>query len=85
MKYKLTKKQKKMLMRIIIALVLCAAAWIVSEVFKLEGIVKLLLFVIPYVVVGYDVLKTACINLIHGRVFDESFHRILLISRNESH
>ena len=73
MKYKLTKKQKKLLYRIIAAGVLCIAVAVITHIFKIEGILKLILFVIPYVIVGYDVLKTALSNIIHGRLFDEKF------------
>ena len=73
MKYKLTKKQKKMLKRIIIASVLLAVCAVVSHFVALPWWAKLILFVIPYVIAGYDVLKSAAVNLIHGRVFDEKF------------
>lgn len=73
MKYKLTKKQKKMLKRIIAAAALCAVAYLVTHIFKLEGIFKLLVFLVPYIIIGYDVLKKAGLNIIHGRVFDEMF------------
>ena len=73
MKYKLTKKQKKMLRRIIIASVLLAVCAVVSHFVVLPWWAKLILFVIPYLIAGYDVLKSAAVNLIHGRVFDEKF------------
>ena len=73
MNYKLTKKQKKMLKRIIAAAVLCAVAYAVTYFFNLEGILKLLVFLVPYIIIGYDVLKKAGLNIIHGRVFDEMF------------
>lgn len=73
MKYKLTKKQKKMLKRIIAAAAFCAVAYLVTYIFKLEGIFKLLVFLVPYIIIGYDVLKKAGLNIIHGRVFDEMF------------
>ncbi len=73
MKYKLTKKQKKMLQRIIISAILCVAAFIVTHFLKIEGWPKLLIFLVPYLIIGYDVLKKAGLNIIHGRVFDEMF------------
>lgn len=73
MKYKLTKKQKKMLRRIIISAVLCAIALAVTHLLEIEGLPKLLIFLVPYIVIGYDVLKKAGLNIIHGRVFDEMF------------
>lgn len=73
MKYKLTKKQKKMLRRIIIASVLLAVCAVVAHFVVLPWWAKLIIFVIPYLIAGYDVLKSAAVNLIHGRVFDEKF------------
>lgn len=73
MKFKLTRKQKKMLIRIIAAGILLMIAAIVTHTADLPWWVSLLIYVIPYVVSGYDVLKTAAINLLHGQVFDEKF------------
>lgn len=71
--YKLTRKQKKTRNRILLAAVTLAVVWIASEVIGLPWYIAVLLFAIPYVIVGYDVLRTASINLIHGQVFDEKF------------
>ena len=73
MKFKLTRKQKKMLYRIIAAGILLAAAAAITHFTELPWWADLLIFVVPYVVSGYDVLKTAAINLLHGQVFDEKF------------
>lgn len=73
MKYKLTRKQKKMLIRIIIALALLAVIAITLHFIELPWWAELILYAIPYVISGYDVLKTAFINLIHGQIFDEKF------------
>jgi len=73
MKYKLTKKQKKMLKKIIVSLVILAAAMTVNHFVELPWWATLLMFIVPYVIVGYDVLKTAFINIIHGQIFDEKF------------
>ena len=73
MKFKLTRKQKKMLYRIISAGVLLAIAAVVTHLTDLPWWADLLIYVVPYVVSGYDVLKTAAINLLHGQVFDEKF------------
>ena len=73
MKYKLTRKQKKTLKRIIAAFALLIADAVITRVFNIEGVLKLVLFLIPYIIVGYDVLRTACINIVHGQVFDEKF------------
>ena len=73
MKFKLTKKQKKMLTRIIVASALLAVIAVVNHFIELPWWASLLLFLIPYVIAGYDVLKAAAVNIIHGRVFDEKF------------
>ena len=72
-KFKLTRKQKKMLYRIITAFALLVVAAIVTHLIELPWWVNLLIYIVPYVISGYDVLKTAVINLLHGQVFDEKF------------
>lgn len=73
MNIKLTRKQKKMLIRIIAAAVLLALAALITHLIEFPWWAKLLIFVVPYIVSGYDVLKTAAINLLHGQFFDEKF------------
>ena len=73
MKYKLTKKQKKMTIRIIIALALLAVIAVTLHFIELPWWAELIIYAIPYAIAGYDVLKTAFINLIHGQIFDEKF------------
>ena len=73
MKYKLTKKQKKMRNRIIIAIALLAVTAVTLHFIEAPWWAELVLYMIPYVIAGYDVLKTAFINLIHGQIFDEKF------------
>jgi len=65
----MTKKQKKVLCRIIIAAVLMAALYFVP----VEGYVKFALYLIPYLVIGYDILRKAVLGIAHGEVFDENF------------
>lgn len=70
----MTKKQKKMLRRIILAAVLYAAATILCEVFAaLPWPVQAVLYLIPYFIIGYDVLRKAVMGVVHGEVFDENF------------
>ncbi len=64
-----TRKEKKMLFRILTAGVLL----VVAAVLPAEGVWKLLLFLVPYGVVGWDVLWKAVRNIAHGQVFDENF------------
>ena len=63
----MTRRQKKAAWRIAAAAVLLAAAWPLP----LHGPARLAAFLIPYAVVGWDVLKNAGRNIVHGRVFDE--------------
>ena len=69
----MTGKQKKTLARIIVSVVLTGVAWAVDEIFGLEGWKALLLYIAPYLVIGYDVLWDAIRNIAHGQVFDEHF------------
>ena len=65
----MTKKQKKVLVRIIVAAVLL----IILHFVPLEGIWLGLLYLIPYAVIGYDILRKAVLGIMHGEVFDENF------------
>lgn len=73
MNIKLTRKQKKMLYRIIASAVLLGIVAAVAHFTELPWWVELILFAVPYVIAGYDVLKTALINIAHGQFFDEKF------------
>lgn len=65
----MTSKQKHSLYRIIAAAVLFIAAVLI----KAEGALRLIIFMIPYLTVGFPVLKKAVVNISHGQVFDENF------------
>lgn len=65
----MTKKQKKMLYRIIIA----AALMIVLQFLPTQGIVRFLLYLVPYLVIGHDILQKAWKGIKNKRVFDENF------------
>ncbi|MCR5328530.1 MAG: cadmium-translocating P-type ATPase [Saccharofermentans sp.] len=69
----MTRKQKKMLIRIIIAVALLAVFAVILHFIELPWWAELVIYAIPYVIAGYDVLKTAFVNLIHGQIFDEKF------------
>lgn len=62
-------KEKRIVIRILVAAVLVAIAMIVP----LKGIWRLLAFLLPYAVVGWDVLWRAVRNILRGQVFDENF------------
>ena len=65
----MNKKQKKMLTRIIIAFVLIA----VLSVLPVDGYLEFALYMIPYLVIGYDILKKAFKGIRNKQVFDENF------------
>lgn len=69
----MNRKQKKVLYRIIAAAVLLAAAWAVSELVKLPLWAEIIIYLVPYFVIGYDILKKAGKGIVRGRVFDENF------------
>ncbi|QNM00242.1 heavy metal translocating P-type ATPase [Wujia chipingensis] len=65
----MTKKQKKVLVRIIIAAVLVIALQFIS----VKGYVRFGLYMIPYLVIGYDILKKAGKGILNRQIFDENF------------
>lgn len=65
----MTKKQKKVLVRIIITAVLV----IVLQFVPVEGYVRFGLYMIPYLVIGYDILKKAGKGILNRQIFDENF------------
>ena len=65
----MNKKQKKVLIRIIIAAVLIG----IFSMLPLEGYVRFGLFMIPYLVISYDILKKAFKGILNRQVFDENF------------
>ena len=62
-----------MLYRIIAAAVLLAAAAVVTRLIEMPMWAELIIYAVPYLIAGFDVLKTAFINMIHGQFFDEKF------------
>ena len=72
----MTRKQKKMLFRILVSAVLLVAAYLISWKFLPAGSwISLLLFLVPYAVIGWDVLYKAARGIINGQVFDSSVNR----------
>ena len=65
----MNKKQKKVLVRIIIAAVLM----IVLSIIPLKGYLRFVLYMIPYVIIGYDILRKAIKGILNKQVFDENF------------
>jgi len=66
----MTKKQKKVLFRIIIPAVLAAVLCLMPVE---NQYVRLALFLIPYLIIGYDILRKAVLGIVNGQVFDENF------------
>ena len=65
----MTGKQKKMLARILVSAVLLVAA----KLLPLSGAFQLVAFLVPYAVIGWDIVWKALRNIAHGQVFDENF------------
>lgn len=65
----MTKKQKKVLIRIIISIIFV----IIILFLPVEGYVRFGLFLIPYLIIGYDILKKAFKGILNRQVFDENF------------
>jgi len=65
----MTKKQKQNLIRILTSLVL----FLVAALIPSDGPLRFFVFLLPYAVIGYDVLYSAALNIVHGQVFDENF------------
>lgn len=65
----MSRKQKKMLVRIIIA----AAMTVLLNIIPVSGILQLILYLAAYLVIGYDILRKAFRGIINGRMFDENF------------
>lgn len=66
----MTRKQKKVLIRIIISAVLVVGFQFIPVE---NAYIRLALFMVPYLIIGYDILKKAILGIVHGKVFDENF------------
>lgn len=77
----MTKKQKNTLYRILITAVLYILLTILEHLGVYEKLnnyfIELFLYVIPYLVISYDIIRKAFKNLRHGQVFDENFLMIV--------
>ena len=69
----MTAKHKKTLIRVIVAFVLVATLMTVFRFWECSKWIQLPLYLVPYLIVGYDVLKKAAKNIRNGQVFDEQF------------
>ncbi len=67
------RKHKKLLTRICAAILLFAAACVLTSLVKMPFPLKIAIFLVPYLTAGYDVILKAMTNIRCGRVFDENF------------
>lgn len=65
----MSRKQKKMLIRIIISVILIIAV----KLLNFSGTFELIAYLVPYFIIGWDVLWKAIRNICHGQIFDENF------------
>ncbi len=69
----MTRKNKKVLIRIIVSIILLAAVFAVCRLTVLPPWAQAVLYLIPYLIIGYDILKEALFGIKNGQVFDENF------------
>ena len=68
----MTRKQKQVLIRIITSAVLLAVAIILDKTISINKYLMAAIYLVPYFVIGYDILKKAALGIFHGQVFDEN-------------
>lgn len=73
----MTKKQKKMITRIIVSAVSCVAAFLITHFVSMAWYWRLAIFSVPYLIIGYDILIGAIRNILHGHIFDEEFLMVI--------
>lgn len=69
----MTKKQKKVLIRIIVSAVLLAGIMIITKLVEINKWIQLVFYLVPYLIIGYDILKKAVKGIFKGQIFDENF------------
>lgn len=69
----MTKKQKKVLIRIIVSAVLLATIMIITKLVDINKWIQFALYLVPYLIIGYDILKKALKGIFKGQIFDENF------------
>lgn len=69
----MTKKQKKVLIRIIVSAVLLAGIMIITKLVEINKWIQFVLYLVPYLIIGYDILKKAVKGIFKGQIFDENF------------
>ena len=69
----MTRKQKRVLIRIITSAVLLAAVIVLDKTLEIEKYIVAAMYLVPYFIIGYDILKKAVLGIFHGQIFDENF------------
>ncbi len=69
----MTKKQKNVLYRIVVSLILLVVVSIIDTLATLPWMLQLVLYLVPYLVIGYDILQKAGKGILNRQVFDENF------------
>ena len=69
----MTIKQRRAFFRILAAIALAAAALLLCALFEINKYLEAVLFLIPYFIIGYDILKKAFNGIQNRQVFDENF------------
>ena len=69
----MNKNQKKSLFRIIICACLLVLAFIISHIFKTNDVTTLILYLIPYLIIGFNIIKKSAIRLKKMQFLDENF------------
>lgn len=69
----MNRKQKKTLIRILAAAVMMVILQFALHFLPLTGLPLMLLYMVPYLIIGYDILRKAFLGIVHGKVFDENF------------
>ena len=69
----MTRKQKKVLIRVIISAILVVGLRITFQFADANKYIELVCYLVPYFIIGYDILKKAVLGIFHGEVFDENF------------
>ena len=67
----MTKKQKRVLIRIIVSTVFLATAIILDKTLEPNKYLAAAIYLVPYFVIGYDILKKAVLGIFHGQIFDD--------------
>ena len=69
----MTRKQTRMLRRILISIAALVAVWVLCAFVPLPWYAQLALYLVPYLIIGYDVLRKAFLGVVQGEIFDENF------------